>query len=101
MARTGGWLLMTGVLTALGGGCGDVANMGPGRDEKVVAVWQRLYRSTGQVQDEYTFRPDGTFAFDERKGGARNEDHVTGTYIADGTTVTERRQRVLERSHLP
>jgi len=69
-------LLACGSSPALFNGSGDV-----------VGVWKR-YDDTGTtVRDQYTFRADGTFAFDEFKTNPADEDHVSGTWRKEGSQL--------------
>jgi len=63
--------------------CGSNAN-----DESLAGTWIRM-RTPTEMRDRYTFGADGSFAFDENKpDDPQNEDHLTGTYVADDGVVT-------------
>ncbi len=49
--------------------------------EALVGVWT----DCDDGASSFTFGTDGSYAFDEVRGG--DEDHVTGTYTADATTL--------------
>jgi hypothetical protein len=56
--------------------------------EDLVGTWQRQ-REDATLRDQFAFKPDGAFTFDEFKpDDSASEDHITGTYTATDTTVT-------------
>ncbi|HXI58709.1 MAG TPA: hypothetical protein VNO55_21730 [Polyangia bacterium] len=60
----------------------------PASDQALIGTWKRV-RDDASLRDQYTFRRDGTFAFDEFKPTEpASEDHLAGTYQASDRTVT-------------
>jgi len=73
-------VMLAGVFLAA---CDSNAN-----DEMLMGGWVRM-RTPTEVRDRYVFGADGSFQFDENKpGDPDNEDHLVGTYIAEGDVVT-------------
>ena len=73
-------------LALAGLACGGSSSQFTGSGD-LAAVWKRYDDTGNTVRDQYTFRADGTFAFDEFKTNHADEDHLSGTWRKDGSQL--------------
>ncbi len=67
-------------------GCSAGGDVAP---EDLQGNWRR-YAETGEVRDQFSFRGDGTFLYDEFKEDPSEEDHLSGTYsVEEGLLILD------------